>query len=113
IRCEAPAPPRPSPTPEREPEPRPAPPIRPRSATRWRLGLGTHLSVGITPASVTVGFPLQVGLRRPAWSLSLEARGDVPTSHGAAGGQFSSTLIAGAAIGCWHYRWFAACGLVA
>jgi hypothetical protein len=84
---------------------RPAPPVVPFVAT------GVGAALGAAPA-MTASFMLQLGTRRGAASLALEARLDYPASTGAGSGSVSAGLILGSIVPCYHRGWLAACGVL-
>jgi hypothetical protein len=107
-----PAPPAPAPAPalppviadSAPPEPRPA------AGTKIRVGLGSDLAFGIAPAAA-VGFSLQVGLRWPRASLSLEGRADLPAASEALG--IRTSMVSGTLLPCLHFWTYgAACGVL-
>lgn len=52
-------------------------------------------------------------MRRRAWSLAIEGRADYPNEVTAKGGMVAAAPILGAAVPCYHVRWFAGCALAA
>ncbi|WP_434044782.1 MULTISPECIES: hypothetical protein [Sorangium] len=106
---EAPAskPPHPVAAPARPvPRPRP-PPERPR----LQLGAGVLLGAGVAP-SVAVGFSGFAGARWERFSLSLEARGDLPTdAEPYRGWTIGVSGLSGSLVPCGHAEWFFGCAL--
>ncbi|WP_438033869.1 hypothetical protein [Sorangium sp. So ce204] len=106
---EAPAskPPHPVVAPAR-PAPRPRPPS---DRPRLQLGAGVLLGAGVAP-SVAVGFSGVAGARWERFSLSLEARGDLPID---AEPYRSWTIgvsgLSGSLVPCGHADWFFGCAL--
>ncbi|WP_437906286.1 hypothetical protein WME95_50195 [Sorangium sp. So ce327] len=104
---EAPAskPPNPVAVPARPvPRPRP-PPDRPR----LQLGAGVLLGAGVAP-SVAVGFSGFAGARWERFSLSLEARGDLPIDGEPYRG-WTIAALSGSLVPCGHADWFFGCAL--
>ena len=86
----------------------PKPP--PAASTKVRVGLGSGLAFGVAPAAA-VGFSLQLGMRWPVASLSLEGRADLPAASDASG--IRTSMISGTLLPCFHFWTYgAACGLV-
>ena len=86
------------------------PPLRPSSRPRIRVGLGTGIYFGVAPAPA-VGFSMQLGVRWPVFSLSLEGRGDLPATSEALG--LTTSMFAGTLLPCGHFFKIAvACGLL-
>ncbi|WP_437293001.1 hypothetical protein [Sorangium sp. So ce426] len=106
---EAPAsePPRPVAAPARlAPRPGP-PPERPR----LQVGAGVLLGAGVAP-SVAVGFSGVAGLRWERFSLSLEARGDLPIDTEPYHGRIIEVSgLGGSLVPCGHADWFFGCAL--
>jgi hypothetical protein len=53
-----------------------------------------------------------VGLRGRAWSLSLEARADIPSSLAVLGGSVSTAIYTAGVIPCFHTNIFGLCALL-
>ncbi|MDC0679946.1 hypothetical protein [Sorangium atrum] len=88
------------------PRPRP-PPDRPR----LQLGAGVLLGAGVAP-SVAVGFSGFAGARWERFSLSLEARGDLPIdAEPYRGWTFGVSGLSGSVVPCGHADWFFGCAL--
>jgi hypothetical protein len=106
---EAPAskPPAPVAAPAR-PVPRPGtPPERPR----LQVGAGVLLGAGVAP-SVAVGFSGFAGARWERFSLSLEARGDLPIDAVPyRGWTIAVSGLSGSLVPCGHADWFFGCAL--
>jgi hypothetical protein len=80
-------------------------------ALSWRFGLGGLLAVGAAP-SLSVGSALEVGVRRRAFSLSIEGRADAPASRRAeGGGAVRASLLAVSLIPCLRVGLVFGCGL--
>jgi len=59
------------------------------------------------------GFEGLVGLRWPAWSLTLGVRGDLPVSATIGQGMTARTsFVGGTAAGCYHKSLFLGCGVI-
>ncbi|WP_044987247.1 hypothetical protein [Sorangium cellulosum] len=98
-------PPHPAAAPARpDPRPRP-PPARPR----LQLGAGALLAAGVAP-SVAVGFSGFAGARWEGFSLSLEARGDLPIDGQPYRG-WTISALSGSLVPCGHADWFFGCAL--
>ncbi|WP_437958108.1 hypothetical protein WME76_43720 [Sorangium sp. So ce119] len=88
------------------PRPRP-PPDRPR----LQLGAGVLLGAGVAP-SVAVGFSGFAGARWERFSLSLEARGDLPIDAEPYRGRIVEVSgLSGSLVSCGHMDWFFGCAL--
>lgn len=88
------------------PRPRP-PPDRPR----LQLGAGVLLGAGVAP-SVAVGFSGFAGARWERFSLSLEARGDLPIdAEPYRGWTISVSVLSGSLVPCGHADWFFGCAV--
>ncbi|WP_437991930.1 hypothetical protein [Sorangium sp. So ce145] len=86
--------------------PRP-PPDRPR----LQLGAGVLLGAGVAP-SVAVGFSGVAGARWERFSLSLEARGDLPIDAEPYRGRIVEVSgLSGSLVPCGHTDWFFGCAL--
>jgi hypothetical protein len=89
-----------------------APPLSvARRSYRLRVGAGAALGWGVAPGPA-FGATLDLGVRWPWVSISLEGR-----AYPAASGTTDGTLVAlsrftGAAVPCGHWRWLFGCGLV-
>ncbi|WP_437585756.1 hypothetical protein [Sorangium sp. So ce1000] len=106
---EAPAsePPHPVAAPAR-PVPRPGPPPE---RPRLQLGAGVLLGAGVAP-SVAVGFSGFAGARWERFSLSLEARGDLPIDAEPYRGRIVGVSgVSGSLVPCGHADWFFGCAL--
>ncbi|WP_441289574.1 hypothetical protein ACSRUE_02200 [Sorangium sp. KYC3313] len=106
-RAPASKPPHPVAAPARPvPRPRP-PPDRPR----LQLGAGVLLGAGVAP-SVAVGFSGFAGARWERFSLSLEARGDLPIDgEPYRGWTIGVSGLSGSLVPCGHADWFFGCAL--
>ncbi|WP_437278896.1 hypothetical protein WME90_48120 [Sorangium sp. So ce375] len=88
------------------PRPRP-PPDRPR----LQLGAGVLLGAGVAP-SVAVGFSGFAGARWETFSLSLEARGDLPIdAEPYRGWTIGVSGLSGSVVPCGHADWFFGCAV--
>ncbi|WP_437530373.1 hypothetical protein WME79_49620 [Sorangium sp. So ce726] len=88
------------------PRPRP-PPDRPR----LQVGAGVLLGAGVAP-SVAVGFSGFAGARWERFSLSLEARGDLPIdAEPYRGWTIGVSGLSGSVVPCGHADWFFGCAL--
>ncbi|WP_437528444.1 hypothetical protein WME79_45320 [Sorangium sp. So ce726] len=88
------------------PRPKP-PPDRPR----LQLGAGVLLGAGVAP-SVAVGFSGFAGARWERFSLSLEARGDLPIdAEPYRGWTISVSGLSGSLVPCAHADWFFGCAV--
>ncbi|WP_437743437.1 hypothetical protein WMF39_49505 [Sorangium sp. So ce1504] len=88
------------------PRPRP-PPDRPR----LQVGAGVLLGAGVAP-SVAVGFSGFAGVRWERFSLSLEARGDLPIdAEPYRGWIYGVSGVSGSLVPCGHADWFFGCAL--
>ncbi|WP_437484944.1 hypothetical protein WME75_46260 [Sorangium sp. So ce1014] len=104
-RAPASKPPHPVAAPARPvPRPRP-PPDRPR----LQLGAGVLLGAGVAP-SVAVGFSGFAGARWERFSLSLEARGDLPIDGEPYRG-WTISALSGSLVPCGHADWFFGCAV--
>jgi hypothetical protein len=107
ARAPASKPPRPVAAPAR-PVPRPRPPPARR---RLQLGAGVLLGAGVAP-SVAVGFSGFAGARWERFSLSLEARGDLPIdAEPYRGWTIGVSGLSGSLVPCGHAAWFFGCAL--
>ncbi|WP_437714736.1 hypothetical protein WMF45_50725 [Sorangium sp. So ce448] len=106
-RAPASKPPHPVAAPARPaPRPRP-PPDRPR----LQLGAGVLLGAGVAP-SVAVGFSGFAGARWERFSLSLEARGDLPIdAEPYRGWIYGVSGVSGSLVPCGHMDWFFGCAV--
>lgn len=83
----------------------------PASPWRFRLRGGAHVPFGLLPGS-TGGLSLDLGARRGAFSLTLGAEADLPTTRAAdAGGEVRAWLVAARLAPCLHLGAAAICGL--
>lgn len=90
------------------PVPRPRPPP---AHPRFQLGAGVLLGAGVAP-SVAVGFSGFAGARWERFSLSLEARGDLPIDgEPYRGWTIGVSGVSGSLIPCGHAAWFFGCVL--
>ncbi|WP_155798201.1 hypothetical protein [Sorangium cellulosum] len=90
------------------PVPRPGPPP---DRPRLQLGAGVLLGAGVAP-SVAVGFSGFAGARWERFSLSLEARGDLPIDAEPYRGRiFGVSGVSGSLVPCGHADWFFGCAL--
>jgi hypothetical protein len=108
----APAPVAPAPPPPSvEPPPTKLPPpvsLRPKI----RFAAGGALSLGSAPGP-TGAFLIDLGVRWPTVSISIEGRMDLPVTGVVDGGVDERVRLAGASVvPCYHLRWFAGCGVV-
>ncbi len=74
------------------------------------LGAGAVIGIGTAPAP-TVGVSIQAGVRWSTFSLSLEGRGDVPSSRSAGGGQVSASLLSASLLPCLHHSFLMGCAV--
>ncbi|WP_437857968.1 hypothetical protein [Sorangium sp. So ce363] len=90
------------------PVPRPGqPPERPR----LQVGAGVLLGAGVVP-SVAVGFSGFAGARWERFSLSLEARGDLPIdAEPYRGWTIGVSGLSGSLVPCGHADWFFGCAV--
>lgn len=99
----------PAPTPA--PEPVPATPSAPApQPLSGMVKAGALLGQGVTPER-TLGFVLGGSARRGPWSLGLEARADLPRSHGLPVGEIRAYAVSGSLVPCIHFYGAAACAL--
>jgi hypothetical protein len=99
----------------------PPPALEVRRAPRRRvLPFSLRLSAGVIAAldagaaTTAPGFTLAVGLLRKRYSLSVEVRGDLPSSTTAAyGGSVETSLVFATLVPCVHHRVVAVCALAA
>ncbi|WP_437975936.1 hypothetical protein WMF11_50825 [Sorangium sp. So ce295] len=90
------------------PVPRPRPP---QDGPRLQLGAGVLLGAGVAP-SVAVGFSGFAGARWERFSLSLEARGDLPIDAEPYRGRIVEVSeLSGSLVPCGHMDWFFGCAL--
>ncbi|WP_438017478.1 hypothetical protein WMF18_43095 [Sorangium sp. So ce315] len=90
------------------PVPRPGPPPE---RPRLQLGAGVLLGAGVAP-SVAVGFSGFAGARWERFSLSLEARGDLPIDAEPYRGRIVEVSgVSGSLVSCGHMDWFFGCAL--
>ncbi|WP_437713197.1 hypothetical protein WMF45_46045 [Sorangium sp. So ce448] len=90
------------------PVPRPRPPP---DHPRLQLGAGVLLGAGVAP-SVAVGFSGLAGARWERFSLSLEARGDLPIdAEPYRGWTIGVSGLSGSVVPCGHADWFFGCAL--
>jgi hypothetical protein len=105
----APAPsakPLPSPTPAPPPKPEPPAPVpAPDNRAQLRVGIDAGFAMNASP-EVSLGLALQGGVRWNPVSLSLELRGDVPTSNDE---DFSTWRLAVSGVPCAHIKMFIGC----
>jgi hypothetical protein len=117
IDAARPAPPAPLPSPalppviaDSAPPDSPPTPSTPAPGTKIRVGLGSDIAFGVAPAAA-VGFSLQLGVRWPMASLSLEGRADLPAASTAVG--VRTSMVSGTLLPCFHFWTYgAACGLL-
>ncbi|WP_437911575.1 hypothetical protein WME73_28400 [Sorangium sp. So ce302] len=89
------------------PVPRPGPPPK---RPRLQVGAGVLLGAGVAP-SVAVGFSGFAGARWERFSLSLEARGDLPIAEPYRGWTIGVSGLSGSLLPCGHADWFFGCAL--
>ncbi|WP_437547219.1 hypothetical protein WME97_44665 [Sorangium sp. So ce367] len=90
------------------PVPRPRPPP---DHPRLQLGAGVLLGAGVAP-SVAVGFSALAGARWERFSLSLEARGDLPIdAEPYRGWTIGVSGLSGSLVPCGHADWFFGCAV--
>ena len=84
--------------------PPPAAPPRSRPPSRWTVGLGPHLAMGISP-KVSAGLGLSLAYSRSFWRLSLRGAGFAKSHHDVAGTQLGGSfqLFTGGAFACGGY----------
>jgi hypothetical protein len=100
-------PPRPVAAPARPVRRSPPPPARPR----LQLGAGVLLAAGMAP-SVAVGFSGFAGARWEGFSVSLEARGDLPIdAEPYRGWTVGVSGLSGSLVPCGHAAWFFGCAV--
>lgn len=88
------------PAPSVAPVPEPPPPVvRYRPPLRFRGAVGALVALGTAP-SVAPGFALRFGVQGPRWSLSLGARGDLPSGRAFDEGRVTSALVVGELTPC-------------
>ncbi|MEP7122184.1 MAG: hypothetical protein ABJE95_14790 [Byssovorax sp.] len=82
----------------------------PTASPKLRVGVGSAIGFGVAPAAA-VGFSVQLGVRWPMASLSLEGRADLPAASDTNG--IRTSMVAGTLLPCFHFWTYgAACGLV-
>jgi hypothetical protein len=87
------------------------PPVAP-PRPKIRLGARGALAWG-SAAAPTAAFLVDFGVRWPSLSISVEGRVDLPVTAVVDLGVQERTRLAGASlVPCYHYRWFAGCGVV-
>ncbi|WP_437326786.1 hypothetical protein [Sorangium sp. So ce381] len=94
------------------PPPRPVPRSRPPpDRPRLQLGAGVLLGAGVAP-SVAVGFSGFAGARWERFSLSLEARGDLPIdAEPYRGWTIGVSGLSASLVPCGHADWFFGCAV--
>jgi hypothetical protein len=76
-----------------------------------RLGFLAHGTLGAAPGPAP-GFDLIADLRRGRFSVSIDARVDLPASKDVPGGTISGWLATGSLVGCVHHHFVAGCALL-
>lgn len=104
----APAPVMRAPAPAQPPKDRPAPETSapPWNRPRLRAGIGTTFASGGAPIP-TLGLAVQLGVRWPIISMSLEGRGDMPGEEDG----LSAGRISGSVLPCGHYMVLFGCAV--
>ena len=64
---------------------------------------------GFSSPQITAGFHLGLRARLGDFSIAVEGRGDLPGRLTVEGGQISTALLLGNALGCFHYEAFGGC----
>ena len=84
-----------------------------RAPLRFRVGAGAALELATAPG-LALGLSLDVGLRWPSFSLSLEGRAVLPSSGTVTGGtEVTTSRFTGAVVPCGHFfGYLIVCGLV-
>jgi hypothetical protein len=77
----------------------------------WRISAGVAAAFSAAPTTVP---SLSAGLevRFPSYSIGLEARGDIASHQPVTGGNLRTSLLFGALVPCYYWRFLGACGLI-
>jgi hypothetical protein len=98
----------PMPMPMPNPNPMPNPPSAPPPVPSIRLWASFGILAVVTS---TVAFNLSVGLRGRWWSVGLEGRTDLPSSHAALGGHVTTSVTSASLCPCLHVGLLSTCGV--